>query len=65
MALRYRAMGALAKGLTMGVFGLWVIGTLVWHAAISTYKRLQAVDAALQDHWLLGAPGDSGGCSVG
>jgi len=27
MALRYRAMGALAKGLTMGVFGLWVIGT--------------------------------------
>src|SRR5271167_253906 len=25
MALRYRAMAALAKGATMGVFGLWVI----------------------------------------
>ena len=27
MALRYRAMAALAKGGTMGLFGLWVIGT--------------------------------------
>jgi Co/Zn/Cd efflux system component len=32
MALRYRAMAALAKGLTMGVFGLWVVATVVWHA---------------------------------
>src|SRR5262245_63706033 len=38
MALRYRAMGALAKGLTMGVFGLWVIGTVVWHATIRVMK---------------------------
>ena len=36
MALRYRAMAALAKGLTMGAFGLWVVGTVVWHAAMST-----------------------------
>jgi Co/Zn/Cd efflux system component len=36
MALRYRAMAALAKGLTMGAFGLWVIGTVVWHAAMGT-----------------------------
>jgi Co/Zn/Cd efflux system component len=36
MALRYRAMAALAKGLTMGAFGLWVIGTVVWHAVMST-----------------------------
>jgi Co/Zn/Cd efflux system component len=36
MALRYRAMAALAKGLTMGAFGLWVIGTVVWHAIIGT-----------------------------
>ena len=36
MALRYRATAALAKGLTMGVFGLWVIGTVVWHAAHGT-----------------------------
>jgi Co/Zn/Cd efflux system component len=31
MALRYRATAALAKGATMGVFGLWVIGTVIWH----------------------------------
>jgi Co/Zn/Cd efflux system component len=29
-------MAALAKGLTMGAFGLWVIGTVVWHAAMGT-----------------------------
>src|SRR6476661_5345836 len=32
MTLRYRAMAALAKGASMGLFGLWVIGTVVWHA---------------------------------
>jgi Co/Zn/Cd efflux system component len=31
MALRYRASAALAKGATMGLFGLWVIGTVIWH----------------------------------
>lgn len=36
MALRYRAAAALAKGVTMGVFGLWVVGTVVWHAAHGT-----------------------------
>lgn len=36
MALRYRAMAALAKGATMGAFGLWVIGTVVWHAIAGT-----------------------------
>lgn len=36
MALRYRAIAALAKGLTMGVFGLWVVGTVVWHSAMGT-----------------------------
>src|SRR5919201_4744312 len=36
MALRYRAMAALAKGATMGLFGLWVIGTALWHAAHGT-----------------------------
>jgi Co/Zn/Cd efflux system component len=36
LALRYRAMAALAKGATMGVFGLWVIGTIVWHAQHGT-----------------------------
>ncbi len=32
MALQYRAMAAFAKGATMGVFGLWVIGVTIWHA---------------------------------
>jgi Co/Zn/Cd efflux system component len=36
MALRYRASAALAKGATMGAFGLWVVGTVVWHAAHGT-----------------------------
>jgi len=36
MALRYRAMAALAKGSTMGLFGLWVIGSVVWHALQGT-----------------------------
>jgi Co/Zn/Cd efflux system component len=32
MVLRYRASAALLKGATMGAFGLWVIGTAIWHA---------------------------------
>ena len=32
MALRYRAAAALAKGASMGLFGIWVIGTVLWHA---------------------------------
>src|SRR3954464_11456306 len=32
MALRYRATAALIKGMTMGVFGLWVIGATVSNA---------------------------------
>jgi len=36
MSLRYRASAALAKGVTMGLFGLWVIGTAVWHAIYGT-----------------------------
>jgi Co/Zn/Cd efflux system component len=31
MTLRYRALAALGKGATMGAFGLWVVGTVVWH----------------------------------
>jgi Co/Zn/Cd efflux system component len=36
MALRYRATAALAKGATMGLFGLWVIGAVVWRAVHGT-----------------------------
>jgi Co/Zn/Cd efflux system component len=36
LALRYRAMAALAKGSSMGLFGLWIIGTVIWHAVHGT-----------------------------
>src|SRR5262245_50618383 len=36
MTLRYRAMAAFAKGLTMAAFGLWVISTVIWHAIAGT-----------------------------
>jgi Co/Zn/Cd efflux system component len=36
MALRYRALAALTKGSTMGLFGLWVITTVLWHIAHGT-----------------------------
>ncbi len=36
MALRYRAKAALIKGATMGLFGVWVIGAVVWHAFYRT-----------------------------
>src|SRR5438552_11040859 len=36
MALRYRASAALAKGITMAAFGLWVNAMVVWHAVHGT-----------------------------
>src|SRR5712672_4589199 len=36
MALRYRASAAMAKGATMAAFGLWVLGTAVWHSVHTT-----------------------------
>ena len=36
MALRYRAMAALAKGATMAAFGMWVISISAWHALHGT-----------------------------
>jgi Co/Zn/Cd efflux system component len=45
MALRYRAAAALAKGATMGLFGLWVIGTVVWHAVHGTLPSAFAMGA--------------------
>jgi Co/Zn/Cd efflux system component len=36
MALRYRATAALLKGATMGLFGLWVIATVIWHVVHGT-----------------------------
>src|SRR5437868_1057664 len=45
MALRYRALAALAKGVTMGVFGLWVIGATVWHVAGGTLPHALTMGA--------------------
>lgn len=36
MALRYRATAAIAKGATMGLLGLWIIGAVIWHALHGT-----------------------------
>jgi Co/Zn/Cd efflux system component len=43
LALRYRAMAALVKGATMGAFGLWVLGTIVWHAIHGTLPNAFAM----------------------
>jgi Co/Zn/Cd efflux system component len=45
MALRYRAMAALAKGGTMGLFGLWVIATALWHALHGTLPHAVTMGA--------------------
>jgi Co/Zn/Cd efflux system component len=47
MALRYRAMAALLKGATMGVFGLWVFGVTawhIWHGSLPDAATMAAVD---------------------
>lgn len=31
MAVRYRASAALAKGVSMGLFGLWILAVATWH----------------------------------
>jgi Co/Zn/Cd efflux system component len=49
MALRYRAMAAFAKGATMGVFGLWVLGVAalhVWHGTLPHAFTMGAVGVA-------------------
>jgi Co/Zn/Cd efflux system component len=45
MALRYRATAALAKGATMGLFGLWVIGTVIWHSVHGTLPSAFTIGA--------------------
>jgi Co/Zn/Cd efflux system component len=45
MALRYRAMAAFAKGVSMGAFGLWVIATVIWHAVHGTLPSAAAMGA--------------------
>jgi Co/Zn/Cd efflux system component len=45
MALRYRALAALAKGSTMAVFGLWVLGITGWHAWHGTLPQAVTMGA--------------------
>ena len=45
MALRYRATAAMFKGLTMGVFGLWIIATVIWHAVHGTLPSAATMGA--------------------
>jgi Co/Zn/Cd efflux system component len=45
MALRFRARAALAKGATMACFGLWVIGSTVWHAVSGVLPDAAAMGA--------------------
>jgi Co/Zn/Cd efflux system component len=45
MALRYRAMAALAKGGTMALFGLWVLGMTGWHAWHGTLPQALTMGA--------------------
>ena len=45
MALRYRSSAALAKGVTMGLFGLWVLVTSFWHVAYGTLPEAATMGA--------------------
>src|SRR5258708_8582213 len=45
MALRFRAYAALAKGTSMGLFGLWVTGTVIWHAVHGTLPSAMTMGA--------------------
>lgn len=36
MSLRWRSGAALIKGATMGLFGLWVVANVIWHATHGT-----------------------------
>jgi Co/Zn/Cd efflux system component len=61
MALRYRAAAALAKGATMALFGVWVLGITAWHIVNGTLPLaltmggvgLTALAANAASFWLL------------
>lgn len=43
MALRQRASAALVKGACMATFGLWVLGSTVWHAWYGTLPKAEVM----------------------
>src|SRR3954469_637129 len=45
MALRYRAGAALAKGMTMGIFGLWVLAAAFRHGIYATVPEAVTMGA--------------------
>ncbi|MGJ0622230.1 MAG: cation transporter [Methylocystis sp.] len=45
LALRWRATAALIKGASMGVFGLWVIGSTAWYAMFAAVPRAEVMGA--------------------
>jgi Co/Zn/Cd efflux system component len=45
MALRYRAGAALLKGASMGLFGVWIVGAVVWHAMHGTLPNAVTMSA--------------------
>ena len=46
LALRWRAIAALAKGLSMALFGIWVIGSTAWYAIFATVPRAELMGIA-------------------
>ncbi len=45
LSLRWRAAAALVKGLTMGAFGLWVVGRTAWHLLHGTVPSAEIMGA--------------------
>lgn len=45
LGLHWRARAALVKGASMGLFGLWVIGNVIWHALTGTVPSWGAMGA--------------------
>lgn len=45
MVLRARASAALVKGISMGLFGIWVIGSAVWHATTGEVPEAMTMGA--------------------
>jgi Co/Zn/Cd efflux system component len=45
LALRYRATAALVKGITMGLFGTWVLGVAIWHFIAGTMPEATTMGA--------------------
>jgi len=43
MSLRHRAVAALVKGGSMGVFGIYVVGSAVWHAMRGTVPEAEVM----------------------